>query len=180
MNATSPVHRGPHIHGELPIPRRQIGPLSLRPGSGRLCRRIPADTSKSRFTDRHLCPRSNPSTPVRPSNTQIPTAILSHVCLRIFAHHRAASFKPHSYVAHSSFSIVFPLHVMYLRLVTGRPVKYYLNGLSLAIKRQIAGVPTGPEDAKFPWPRFATMVGLMTIGITLPGVLWFSAISLAP
>jgi len=69
---------------------------------------------------------------------------------------------------------------MYLRIVTGRPVKHYLNGLSLAIKRHIAGNPTGPEDAKFPWPRFVTMGGLMSIGIMLPGLLWFSAISLAP
>lgn len=55
-----------------------------------------------------------------------------------------------------------------------------MNGLSLAIKRHIAGNPMEPEDAKFPWPRFATMMGLMTIGITLPALLWFCAVSLAP
>ena len=69
---------------------------------------------------------------------------------------------------------------MYLRIVTGRPVKHYLNGLSLAIKRHIAGNSTVLEDAKFPWLRFTAMVGLMTVGIMLPGLFLFSAISLAP
>lgn len=72
------------------------------------------------------------------------------------------------------------MHVVYLRLTTGRPVKDYMNGLSLAIKRHIAGNPIEPEDAKFPWPRFATMVGLMTVGVTVPALLWFCAVSLAP
>ena len=90
------------------------------------------------------------------------------------------SFRPHSYIVHSSFSIIFPLHVTYLKLTTGRPVKDYMNGLSLAVKRHISGNQTEPEDAKFPWPRFATMSGLMTVGITVPSLLWFCAISLAP
>lgn len=90
------------------------------------------------------------------------------------------SFKLHSYIVHSSFSILFPLHVTYLSLTTGRPIKDYMSGLSLAIKRHIAGNPTEPDNAKFPWPRFVTMVGLMTIGVTLPALLWFCAVSLAP
>ena len=69
---------------------------------------------------------------------------------------------------------------MYLGLTTGRPVKDYMSGLSLAIKRHIAGNPIEPEDAKFPWPRFATMLVLMTVGVTLPALLWFCAVSLAP
>jgi len=90
------------------------------------------------------------------------------------------SFRPHSYIVHSSFLIIFPLHVTYLSLTSGRPVKDYTSGLSLAIKRHIAGNPIVPDDAKFPWPRFATMLGLMTVGVTLPALLWFCAVSLAP
>ena len=90
------------------------------------------------------------------------------------------TFTSYSYVVHSSFSIIFPLHVVYLSLTTGRPVKYYTSGLSLAIKRHIARNPTEPEDTKFPWPRFAAMVGLMTLGVTVPALLWFCAVSLAP
>ena len=83
-------------------------------------------------------------------------------------------------MVHSSFLIIFPLHVSYLSLATGRPIKDYMCGLSLAIKRHIARNPTEPEDAKFPWPRFVTMVVLMTLGVTLPALLWFCAVSLAP
>ena len=90
------------------------------------------------------------------------------------------NFEPRSYLVHSSFLIIFPLHVTYLSLTTGRPVKDYVSDLSLAIKRHLAGNPTEPEDAKFPWPRFATRVGLMTVGVTLPALLWFCAVSLAP
>lgn len=81
---------------------------------------------------------------------------------------------------HSSFSIIFPLHVTYLSLTTGRPIKDYMSGLSLAIKRHITGNPTENEDVKFPWPKFATMLGLLTVGITLPALLWFCSVSLAP
>ena len=81
---------------------------------------------------------------------------------------------------HSSFSIIFPLHVSYLSLTTGRSVKDYTGGLSLAIKRHIAGNPIETEDAKFPWPRFATMLGMMTAGVTVPALLWFCSVSLAP
>jgi len=51
---------------------------------------------------------------------------------------------------------------MYLGLVTGRLVKDHLNGLSLAIKWDIAGNSTEPEDAKFPWQRFATAMETLT------------------
>jgi len=116
--ATSPVHRAvSHIYGELPTSWRQIGPPALRPGFGRLCGRTSADTSEFCSTDRPWCPRSNPSTLVRPSNAQAPVAILSHARPGTFAYHQAVS-----YVVHSSFSIVLPLHVMYLGLVTGRLV----------------------------------------------------------
>ena len=90
------------------------------------------------------------------------------------------NFRPHSYIVHSSFLTIFPLHATYLSLTTGRPIKHYISGLSLAIKRHIAENPTEHDDAKFPWPRFATMLVLMTIGVTLPALLWFCAVSLAP
>lgn len=118
--------------------------------------------------------------PVRPSYPQISATVLPHVSPAIPSGHPVVSFRPYSYVVHSSFSIIFPLHVAYLSITTGRPVRDYMRGLSLAIKRHIAGNRTETEDAKFPWPRFATMLGLMTVGVTLPGLLWFCAVSLAP
>jgi len=139
---------------------------ALRPGSGRLCGRISTDTSKFCSTDRPWCPRSNPSMLVRPSNARVPAVILSHARPRIFACCQAVGFKPHNYVVRSSFSIIFLLHIMYLGLVTGQLVKDDLNGLSLAIKRDTAGNSTEPEDTKFSWPRFATVVRF-----------WFSALS---
>lgn len=90
------------------------------------------------------------------------------------------NFGPRSYVSHSSFLTIFPLHVTYLSLTTGRPIRDYMSGLSLAIKRHIAENPAESDDAKFPWPRFATMLVLMTIGVTLPALLWFYSVSLAP
>jgi len=164
--ATRPVHRAvSHIYGRHPASWRQISRPALHPGSGRLCGRISTDTSKFCSTDRPWCPRSNPSMLVRPSNARVPAVVLSHARPRIFACRQAVGFKPRNYVVRSSFSIIFLLHIMYLGLVTGRLVKDDLNGLSLAIKRDTAGNSTEPEDTKFPWPRFATVVRF-----------WFSAL----
>ena len=168
-----------HVYVGLTTFGGQIRPPGFHPGFDRLCRRISTYTGEFPSKVWLRCLQSY-STPVRPSDAKVPTTVLSHVCPSVSSRCQFMSFWPHRYIAHSSFSIIFPMHVAYLSLTTGRPIKYYMNDLSLAIKRHIAGNPTEPEDAKFPWQRFTTMLVLMTVGVTLPALLWFCAVSLAP
>ena len=174
----SPI-RVPHVYVGLTTFGRQIRLPGLRRHFVLFCYRSSAYSSKFRSKIWFRRPRSD-STSVRPSGAEISKAVHSHVCLNISSRCRVMNFRPHSYIVHSSFFIIFPLHVVYLSHTTGRPIKDYMSGLSLAIKRHISGNPTEPEDAKFPWQRFVTMLVLMTVGFTLPAILWFCAVSLAP
>lgn len=88
-----------------------------------------------------------------------------------------------SYVAHSSFALVFPLHLLYLVLFTPIPALVYLSGLSAAIKIHLSGrtfdSPATMHDTTFPTIKFLLLVSWLTLGVTLPGLIWFAAISLA-
>ncbi|KAF7306909.1 hypothetical protein MIND_00483400 [Mycena indigotica] len=79
------------------------------------------------------------------------------------------------YLVHSAFAIIFPLHLLYLQATTKYTINALWNGLILALKNHITpGTAHG-----FPRSRFLLMIGLLTCGISFPGLLWFAAISLA-
>lgn len=85
------------------------------------------------------------------------------------------------YVVHSSFAISFPLHLLYLRLTTKYSANGMINGLKFAIADHldpdsVQGFITG----SFPYRKFARLVLTLTLGMTLPGLMWFAAVSLAP
>ena len=93
------------------------------------------------------------------------------------------SLISHSYIVHSSFSFTFPLQLLYLVLTTSASLESLLAGLSLAIKIQFA--PTGQSHlvtlrSPFPYTRFLRLTALLTLGLTLPSLLWFASVSLAP
>ncbi|TEB35071.1 hypothetical protein FA13DRAFT_1438554 [Coprinellus micaceus] len=141
----------PHVRGKLAV----VVFVSYSPS---LCRRESAHT---------VCANEPP----------IPTPILPLVRLQITSHpcwHSPFS----SYVVHSTFSLIFPLHLLYLKLTTPYTVSEILKGLSIAVTKHLT-----PRDAPRPhrFPRFAfvRLVSLLTIGVTYPGLLWFAAISLA-
>lgn len=79
---------------------------------------------------------------------------------------------------HSSLTIIFPLHLLYLLATTEHTATSLLKGLRLAITNHL--VPdTGFTAVKFPYYKFFRLAIVLTVGITLPGLLWFAAVSLA-
>ncbi|KAH9964298.1 hypothetical protein BC827DRAFT_68977 [Russula dissimulans] len=87
------------------------------------------------------------------------------------------------YIVHSSFALTFPLHLLYLVLTTSASLESILAGLSLAVKIHFA--PSGQGRvatlrSPFPYARFLRLVAYLTFGLTVPSLLWFASVSLAP
>ncbi|KAK0465047.1 uncharacterized protein EV420DRAFT_1512565 [Desarmillaria tabescens] len=83
------------------------------------------------------------------------------------------------YVVHSSFAIIFPLHLLYLRMTTKHSTKSLVNGLSIAVGDHLSPLAFPPSSTDFPRFRFVSLILTLTAGITFPGLLWFAAITLA-
>ncbi|KAB5594234.1 hypothetical protein CTheo_2315 [Ceratobasidium theobromae] len=83
------------------------------------------------------------------------------------------------YIAHSSFSFVLPLHLLYLKLSTGTGPSTYMTSLWNVMHHQILAPLVGP-GAKFPWGAYAMFVFFFTMGMSVPSMLWYLSISLAP
>ncbi|KDR84970.1 hypothetical protein GALMADRAFT_233487 [Galerina marginata CBS 339.88] len=82
------------------------------------------------------------------------------------------------YLVHSSFAIIFPLHLLYILGTTNYTTVSLLRGLSFAITNHLS---PGQKSAGFQFPRakFIWLVLGCTLGITCPALLWFLAVSLA-
>jgi hypothetical protein len=100
------------------------------------------------------------------------------------------SLSPHldqsvwrSYIVHSAFALIFPLHLLFLVLTMPVSLEALLAGLSLAIKFHYA-----PSDqnhlatlqSPFPRSRILRLITFLTLGITIPSLLWFVSVSLSP
>lgn len=78
---------------------------------------------------------------------------------------------------------MFPLHFLYLMATTKHSSQGLWAGLVIALKRRLSDVPAAlpsDEPSSFPWGPFVWLVSWLTIGMTLPSLLWFTAVSLAP
>ncbi|KAJ2921784.1 hypothetical protein H1R20_g15310, partial [Candolleomyces eurysporus] len=82
------------------------------------------------------------------------------------------------YLVHSTFSLIFPLHILYLTTTTQYSASSLLKGLSIAITHHLTP-RDAPRPHRFPRAAFIKLVSLLTIGVTYPGLLWFAAVSLA-
>ncbi|KAG8891688.1 hypothetical protein FRC00_013282, partial [Tulasnella sp. 408] len=82
------------------------------------------------------------------------------------------------YVAHSFFSLSFPLHLLYLTITTGIPSSRYLYGLRLALTRRLAKSPTVSPDLEY--GNFLKLILGLTLGVTCPAVLWYVSVVFAP
>ncbi|TFK41180.1 hypothetical protein BDQ12DRAFT_428998 [Crucibulum laeve] len=82
------------------------------------------------------------------------------------------------YVVHSSFFIIFPLHLLYLTTTTKYSASSLIKGLSIAITDHLSPLETSGLS-EFPFFKFSRLVIVLTVGVTYPGLLWFAAISLA-
>ncbi|PPQ80837.1 LOW QUALITY PROTEIN: hypothetical protein CVT25_001962 [Psilocybe cyanescens] len=82
------------------------------------------------------------------------------------------------YLVHSSFSIIFPLHLLYLRATTNHTTVSLFKGLGLAISNHLEPGQKS-SGSRFPRARFLRLVLCLTLGSTFPALLWFLAVSLA-
>ncbi|CAE6521749.1 unnamed protein product [Rhizoctonia solani] len=82
------------------------------------------------------------------------------------------------YIAHSAFTLVLPVHLLYLKYSTGNSPSSYLSTLWSIIHTQILA-PESTSSSKFPWTRYIIFVTLLTTGITCPALLWYASVSLA-
>ncbi|KAL1951894.1 hypothetical protein VTO73DRAFT_1043 [Trametes versicolor] len=86
------------------------------------------------------------------------------------------------YIVHSSFALLFPLHLLYLCVFS----QYSLDSLWIsvldAVRRHLAPRAASSAAAKptFPTGRFYRLLAYLTTGLTLPGLMWFIAVTLAP
>ncbi|KIM28411.1 hypothetical protein M408DRAFT_69793 [Serendipita vermifera MAFF 305830] len=82
------------------------------------------------------------------------------------------------YIGHSSFSLIFPLHVAYLSCTTSHTPKYYFR-LAMATLRSHFSIPSSSSNPLL-HKRILGTLFILTIGMSLPGLLWYIAVTLAP
>ncbi|KAF8168120.1 hypothetical protein B0H34DRAFT_684272 [Crassisporium funariophilum] len=80
------------------------------------------------------------------------------------------------YCVHSSFTIIFPLHLLYLLATTHHTAVSLFKGLTIALTNQL---DPSQQSTHFPKRKFLRLTLALTVGITCPALLWFAAISLA-
>ncbi|KLO17009.1 hypothetical protein SCHPADRAFT_994645 [Schizopora paradoxa] len=84
------------------------------------------------------------------------------------------------YIAHSSMLIILPIHLAILHYTSGIPFDAYIRGLQNAIRSHYGHKSIDIQSSRsHPFSQFLLLVSLCTIGITIPGLLWFAAITLA-
>lgn len=84
------------------------------------------------------------------------------------------------YTVHSFFSIMFPVHFMCLTLTSKNSPRAIWRGLMFALTTHISPLSNGRPVSSFPTGKVLRLILLVTAGITLPGLFWFIAVSLAP
>ncbi|TFK77118.1 hypothetical protein BDN72DRAFT_807572 [Pluteus cervinus] len=80
------------------------------------------------------------------------------------------------YIVHSSFWIILPLHLIYLTYTTNYSTGALLKGVIRSLSDHLS---SGSDGISFPLRRFSVLVFILTLGITVPALLWFIAVSLA-
>jgi hypothetical protein len=81
-------------------------------------------------------------------------------------------------MVHSSFAIIFPLHLLSLVAISGYTLSGLLNGLRMALVSHLSRKSS--QVSEFPTRRFAYLMAFMLVGVTMPGLLWFAALTLSP
>jgi hypothetical protein len=88
-----------------------------------------------------------------------------------------------SFVVHTAFALIFPLHLLFLVLTVPVSVESLLAGLSLAVKVHFS--PNNQDllttlRSPFPHVHFLKLIALLTLALSIPSVLWFVSVSLSP
>jgi hypothetical protein len=87
-----------------------------------------------------------------------------------------------SYIVHSAFVVIFPLHVLYLVAFKKKSARALLSGLSTAITVHMdptQDLSRSTLSAPFPLRQFIHLSLMLATAYSLPALLWFASISLA-
>jgi len=88
------------------------------------------------------------------------------------------------YFVHSFFSMIFPAHFLYLTFASKHSPKALWRGLMHALKTHVPPISSHVDHVTlhrpFPTGGFVRLVLLLTAGMSVPGLCWFIAVTLAP
>ncbi|KAF8585001.1 hypothetical protein K439DRAFT_1344581 [Ramaria rubella] len=83
------------------------------------------------------------------------------------------------YIAHSSLTIMFPTHLLYLLVTSRKPLKSYVSTLKTTITDRLSAAEINHVgETQFPMARFTGLIFALATGINIPGLLWYAAVSL--
>ncbi|KAH9944348.1 uncharacterized protein BXZ73DRAFT_39969 [Epithele typhae] len=86
------------------------------------------------------------------------------------------------YIVHSSFLLMFPLHALYLYATSQHTFEALRDSILDALLQHFSpkaeGITQGPSI--FPTWRITRLVIFLTIGMSVPSLLWFVAVTMAP
>lgn len=82
------------------------------------------------------------------------------------------------YVAHSSFALIFPSHLLYLSATTNRTPRQYLVDLFTVVRLQFGISNTNGSQPCLPINRLSKIFLIMFLGLTGPGLMWYISVSL--
>jgi len=83
------------------------------------------------------------------------------------------------YIAHSTFLLTLPLHLLFLRIFssTSHPIRPTLHQLRRVFYHQLTGSDHEPVEKSWPWRKTMHFVTAMSVLITLPSLTWYLAVS---
>ncbi|KAI5122614.1 hypothetical protein M0805_004825 [Coniferiporia weirii] len=86
------------------------------------------------------------------------------------------------YIAHSTMTIIFPLHLLYLHMFTPFSARSYIRGLSVTVREHLSSkvLPlSGESVSSYPTAKIVAIISWCTLGFTIPSLLWFAAVAFA-
>ena len=93
--------------------------------------------------------------------------------------YRLSNRPAHSYIVHSAFAIMCPLHFLFLLIQSKHSPRAIFRGLYACLCEHIA--PTiFDRPGAFPTWGFVRLGVILSISIAIPALLWFVAVTQAP
>lgn len=117
-----------------------------------------------------------PTPPLLVRPRPYPPNDVRHKCIDIGTHLLTA-FSAKSYIAHSSLSITLPLHLLYLKYTTRQSTASHIKRAIATLRHHLT--PASTQSRAFPTRRLIILLLCLTVGITMPAVLWYIAVLLA-
>lgn len=106
-----------------------------------------------------------------------------------FAHNLTTNLgydKPYFtfYLTHSSFSLLFPIHLVILKFTTKVPIGVYLESIKHLLVNQLNLPSSGLVEEGISWreilPKWNKKIIYLTMILSIPSISWYIAMTLSP